>query len=124
MIHCYCDYDPPEWFNERVVSRARKPYRCSECSGPISPGEPYKYTIGKWDGYVEQFRTCERCHDCRQWLLNNLPCYCWAYGDNFEDALGYVEDAQYRAPDETKGLRFGFLRRLAIRDRFNRAARI
>lgn len=121
-MDCYCDYDPPE-FASRAVRAARKPHRCEECGGPIQPGERYESVAGKWDGIFTEFKTCERCFDIRQWVQNNVPCFCWAYGNMIEDAGTAIVDAVSRAPAETVGLRFGFLRRKIIRDRRNRQAR-
>lgn len=117
-IDCYCDYDPPE-FATVATRRARKSYRCDECSGTISVGEPYEYTFGKWEGYLDQYRICERCYDIRQWTKNNVPCLCWAYGNITQDCSDAIDEARSRAPDETLGLRFGFLRRVHMRDKFN-----
>lgn len=115
---CSCDYDPPEFIT--ILSRkARKIHHCYECSGEIRPGEVHEYVSGKWYGDLNWFRTCERCRDIRKWVHNNIPCFCWAYGNLDEDAGHAVEEACFRAPLETAGLRFGFLRRKVLRDRFN-----
>ena len=110
---CYCDYDydPPEFFRKRI-STARKEHRCGECGRIINVGAKYEYVAGKWDGHLNTFKTCEQCHDLRQWLVNSLPCFCWGYGGAFEEAAEYVDEACWAAPEETKGLRFGFWRRL------------
>ena len=57
-------------------------------------------------------KTCEPCRDLRQWVANNLPCFCWAHGNLLDDAKEAVDEARHRAPLETPGLLFGFLRRL------------
>jgi hypothetical protein len=119
---CSCDYDPPSFWSRRMPT-ARKPHRCYECAGEIQPGDKHEYVSGLWDGYFSTFRTCERCHDIRQWVKNNVPCFCWAHGNLNEDASEAVAEACYRAPEETRGLRFGLLRRFAQRDRFNRQRR-
>lgn len=87
------------------------------------PGEQYEYVVGKWSGDFSSFKTCERCHDIRKWVENNVPCACWAYGNLDEDAKETINDAYCRAPKETVGLRFGLLRRLVARDRFNKSRR-
>lgn len=122
MSDCYCDYDPPE-FHSRYIRVARKSHKCEECGGPILSGERYEYVAGKWEGYFNYFKTCERCVDLRQWVQNNVPCFCWAHGNMTEDAAEAVEEAVFRAPTETVGLRFGFLRRKVLRSRHNKAAR-
>ncbi|AWI90240.1 hypothetical protein C0214_19455 [Methylobacterium sp. DM1] len=118
---CYCDYDAPEFYRVEI-RKARKSFRCEECGGPIKPGEKYEFVAGSWDHYVSQFRTCERCHDIRVWVKNNVPCFCWAHGNMVDDAREAVSEAAWRAPEETKGLRFGFARRLLLRDRHNKTA--
>lgn len=117
---CYCDYDPPE-FCHIEIRRARKEHRCEECSGKIVPGEPYEYTRGKWNGHLDNFKVCERCFNIRTWTKNNVPCLCWAYGSIIEDCRDAIEEACYRASEETKGLRFNFLRRIVARDKLNRS---
>lgn len=115
---CTCDYDRAEVYN-LTTPKARKRYHCEECNGFIEPGEQYENVFGKWEGYVSTLRTCERCCDIRQWVKNNVPCFCWAHGSMIDDAREAVQEAADRAPKETIGLRFGLLRRLAKRDRFN-----
>lgn len=120
---CKCDYDPPE-FCHIEIRTARKGHRCSECSGRILKGERYEYTHGKWEGFLDTFKICERCYDIRQWTKNNVPCLCWAYGNVIEDCREAIEEATFRAANETIGLKFGFLRRLASRDKLNRERRL
>lgn len=119
---CVCDYDPPDWYERRVFT-ARKMHKCYECSGIILPGEQYEHVVGKWEGDVSVFKTCERCVDLRTWVKNNVPCLCWAHGNSDEDLFNAVDDAQYRAPTETVGLRFGLLRRFTMRDKRNARVR-
>jgi hypothetical protein len=108
---CYCDYDPPSFFRSHIA-RARKQHECYECRGPIRPGDQYEYAAGLWDGDFMTFKTCERCRDLRTWVKNNLPCFCWSYGNMRDDAAEAIEAARDHAPQETQGLKFGFLRRV------------
>lgn len=119
MTDCYCDYDPPEFFQQRLVKHARRRHKCEECSGVIAVGEPYECISGKWEGYFNVFKTCERCYDLRIWVKNNVPCFCPMHGGMDEAMQEAIDDAWWRAPDETIGLRFGFLRRRVLRDRHN-----
>lgn len=121
-IDCYCDYDSPE-FCHTEIRKARKPHSCSECRGVIAIGEQYEHVRGKWDGNVCTIQTCLRCLDIRTWVTNSVPCFCWAFGNMIENAREAIGAAVWRAPDETVGLRFGFLRRLVKRDRLNRERR-
>jgi len=70
MMDCFCDYEPPEFYNKYSL-RARKVHRCEECGGEIRAGEKYEYVSGKWCGDFSTFKTCERCADLRQWVKNS-----------------------------------------------------
>ena len=107
---CSCDYEPAQFYCAQI-RKARKEHRCEECGEKIIPGSKYEYVSGKWDSYVNEFKTCERCVNLRVWVKNNVPCFCWCHGNMLEDARETIEEARYRAPDETAGLMFGFLRR-------------
>lgn len=115
---CYCDYDPPEFYHLEI-RRARKPHKCHECGGFISVGEQYEHVRGKWEGYVDTFNTCERCRDIYQWTKNNVPCVCRMHGNLIDECQTAIEEATWRAAEETRGLRFGFLRRVVARNKFN-----
>jgi hypothetical protein len=119
MMDCFCDYEPPEFYNKYSL-RARKVHRCEECGGEIRAGEKYEYVSGKWCGDFSTFKTCERCADLRQWVKNSVPCFCWAHGSLHDDARDTVQDASGRAGEEAAGLRFGLLRRLVAIEKFNR----
>lgn len=115
MLDCYCDYDPPEVSSE-TLPKARKEHQCTECGTVIAVGETYERAFGVWDGIADTYKTCLRCRDLRRWVLGNVPCFCWAYTNMLDDARQCVREAALRAPDETAGLQFGFLRRVhAIR---------
>lgn len=117
MVDCYCDYDPPSFYN-LSTPKARKRHQCDECGRHIQPGEQYESATGKWEGCVSTFRTCSRCVDLRTWVKNNVPCLCWAHGNMLDDCKAAVVSAWERVPEETVGLRFGFLRRMtALRQR-------
>jgi len=122
-IDCYCDYDPPTFLEQRLVKKARKQHKCAECSGYVAVGEPYEYTAGLWDGHFDIFHICERCYNIRTWVKNNVPCFCYAFGNLNDDCIEAVDWAYKRASKEVVGLRFGLLRRFTQRDRFNMARR-
>lgn len=113
---CVCDYDAPSFYVAEVRT-ARKTHKCEECRNLILPGDKYEHVRGKWD-YVDTFKTCSHCVDLRTWTKNNVPCLCWAHGNLLDDCREAVQEAAWRAPEETAGLRFGFLRRVALAERF------
>lgn len=119
-MDCYCDYEPADFYTSKVRT-ARKRHKCSECAGHILPGERYEIVHAKWEGEIDTFKTCGQCVDIRTWTQNNIPCLCWAHSNLIADCIEAVEAARDRAPKETIGLRFGLLRRIAKRDKFNRA---
>jgi hypothetical protein len=110
-MSCFCDYEPATVWRQSLP-KARAAYRCEECGSPISKGEEHEYVFGVWDGYAGSFRTCMRCVDLRQWVKNNIPCTCWAHGNLLEDLRASIDEARDRAPSETRGILFGYLRRL------------
>ena len=111
MVDCYCDYDPAEVY-VATTPKARKSYRCDECGKPIQIGDKYERAFGVWEGSASTYFTCERCFDLRQWVTNNVPCFCWAHGNMIDDAVDTVDDAVWRAKEETKGMKFGLLRKI------------
>jgi len=117
-IDCSCDYDPPTLYRADIV-RARKRYKCCECDGVIEIGERYEYVFGLWEGYTSTHKTCERCRDLRTWVKNNVPCLCIMHGNQDEENENAIDEAYRRAASEVVGLRFGYLRRRALRDTWN-----
>lgn len=120
--YCADDYDPLQFYFAKVV-RAKKKHRCEECGASIYSGEQYERVTIKYEGEMYTITTCERCYDLRVWVKNNVPCLCTTHGNMDEEMANAIESACARAPDETIGLRFGFLRRKAARDKFNLRAR-
>lgn len=117
MSDCYCDYDRPDFY-VASIRRARKSRVCYECGGVIIPGDKYEYVSAKWDGYIDSISTCEHCRDMRVWTKNNVPCLCVMHGNQDEENELAIESAIDRAPDETRGLKFGYLRLKVARRRF------
>jgi hypothetical protein len=115
MSVCYCDYDAPAFYVQET-RKARKQHRCYECNGPIFVGEQYSHIVAKWDS-VETVKTCPPCFNVYQWTKNNVPCICPMHGDLMDSCQEAIGEAIYRAPEETRGIYFGFLRRRYERDR-------
>ena len=78
----HCDYDPPEFY-EVTWPKARKEYKCCECGYMIKRGEVHEKYSGKWDGDMGRFRTCGRCADLRDSLVE-ATCNCFTFGGLFE----------------------------------------
>lgn len=74
-----CDYDSNEFYSEGQ-RRARKQYKCCECSAPILPGELYQYAVGKSDGDMFTARTCAVCAEIRKAFC----CDGWIFGELWE----------------------------------------
>jgi hypothetical protein len=117
---CWCDYDAPRVYNASL-RKARKQHKCFECRGVILPSETYEYVFGVWGGDMSDFKTCSHCVDLRTWVKNNLPCVCWSHGNLHADLSENVQEATYRASEETRGLRFGFLRRKVMINKINKS---
>ena len=123
-LACYCDYDSPRWYASKV-RRARKVHKCEECNGLIAVGEQYEAAWGvmDWGERPYMAKTCDRCLTLRIWVKNNLPCFCWAHGNLDDDMDNAIDDARWRAPQETQGLWFGYGRLLVARKRHNEASK-
>lgn len=97
-----CMYDNGEYsaeFHSEVTRKARKRHKCGECERFIEPGENYERVVGKWDGEISTYLTCEHCVAARGWLSHE--CGGWLYEMVEEDlqehvpkirgAKGYIE---------------------------------
>lgn len=122
-MDCYCDYEPAKFLTERRVKAARKAHQCCECYRKIQPGEPYTETAGLWD-YFQTFKTCQDCQRLRDYLTISFTCYCWAYGDQFEDLRDFLDSAHRKAGDEIAGVRFRVGRLMVQRKRARQANRM
>ena len=66
---------------------AKKQHHCCECHQKIKIGEEYKYTVGKWDGEFLTFKTCEKCSN----LFESLVDFgCPTYGDMYDAYWEYL----------------------------------
>ena len=86
MSQCYCDYEMPSFFREKFV-RAKKQHKCCECHQVINIGDTYQYVIGKWDGEVQIYKSCEKCANLRD-SLNDVSCpYYRGLGEEYWEYL-------------------------------------
>jgi hypothetical protein len=86
------DFDYVTSFFNEVMRRARKPYKCCECSQPIVVGEQHQYATGKTDGDFWDYRTCRECVEIRK----TFCCGGWIYGQLWED----IREQMFRSWDE------------------------
>lgn len=59
--------DPWEFFTE-APRKARTTHICTECRRLIVKGEIYDRAVGKMDGYLGTYKTCQHCAAASQWL--------------------------------------------------------
>lgn len=117
MDACYCDHEQPEFYRQKVV-KARKLHRCDECGCDIRPGMDHEAFVGKWDGYVSMYRTCDLCLSFRRWYDANRPCFCWCFGEMFEAVRDDINSDAHIMVLEAPGFLFEVGRRyVAIRRR-------
>lgn len=89
---------------------ARKEYKCCECGKTIKKGEPYWYTVGRWDDDFAVFRMCLDCDKMWDKIIEVFE----RFGENphivfgmlrqaIEEAVeeGYLEELKERDPDES-----------------------
>lgn len=61
------DYDGERAEVWREATRkARKPHRCSECSGPIAVGDRYFNIFSVYEGNADTYRCCPKCQLVRE----------------------------------------------------------
>lgn len=118
-MECYCDYEPAKVWHEET-RKARKRHRCSECAGPIIPGEQYQYVryIG-YDGDCGCYKTCQRCLNIVAYVTAHVPCFCWYRQGLYED--GGARDTCEAYAHEAPGLLFGLWRLIVAKNRFKEA---
>lgn len=117
-FECVCDYDPSDvWEESKPVARVR--HRCTECGGPILPGERYDRVASLYDGAWSHYKTCPRCMAIVAYVKAHVPCFCWYREGLFED--GGARDTLERYAHEAPGLMFGYGRLLVALRRFKTA---
>jgi hypothetical protein len=87
----------PTFFSQSE-SIARKQHVCNECHCAISAGSKYERTAGKWDGRFEQYKTCTKCVELRNYMKAHIPCFCWSLGGLLGDAIDEARQWRRDAP--------------------------
>lgn len=83
------DYDPWEFYSLKIV-RAKKCWRCYECSREIRIGERYEYIAGKYSHGIEEYRTCLDCMNIRNGLSCDGGVEVGNLWENIENIFGQV----------------------------------
>lgn len=86
---CSLDYDPPDFWTERLV-RAAKPHRCGECDRVIEPSETYWRATSKYDGAIGTYKTCVHCRVGHDWL--SINCGGFSYHGLDEEMAEHVDE--------------------------------
>lgn len=97
-MDCFCDYEGPEFYSQRTKT-ARVLHRCCECDHAIQPGEKYEFVAGKWGGYFNTHKTCNRCVSLRDHVAAHVRCFCFAH----ENLLDDVRETVRYLPSEAIG---------------------
>lgn len=116
---CYCDYgDAPDVYNA-TRRKARKAYRCSECSSPINAGEEYERAAMLYERSWAIERTCCRCLAARDYIAAHAPCFCWLHGSMLDDAKSVIDEYGH----ESAGFYIGAMKRVLRAERHQPATR-
>ena len=90
MNDCSCiwvdDYVVPEFYSS-VIRKSKKEHTCCECGRVISSNEQYENVYGKWDGNIEEFKTCCDCLSIR----NAMFCDGVVHGSIIEDLRNHID---------------------------------
>lgn len=95
---CSCDYEPVSFLVEEKIKKARKKHRCAECHGNVAVGEPYSRRRFGFEGSVYNEAICVRCDDLIKWATISVPCFCYGFGNLFEDLHSMVEQVSGDVP--------------------------
>lgn len=90
------DADGWEFYSERQVKAARKAHRCEECGRTIAVGEPYRYAVGRYDGYVGDYHHCRHCEAAGEWLV--VACNGYLFGGVLADLQEHTEHPELDSP--------------------------
>ena len=63
--------------------KARKPHRCSLCTGPIHPGDTYNRSTNIYDGRIYDWLTCQPCLE--DGIFNIV--WDWSYGTFYDEGI-------------------------------------
>ena len=82
-------------FYHATRQRARKEHVCSECRGPILPGEKYEYVAARWDSF-DVLKTCPTCLAVRDAFF----CGAFCHGVIWDDMQNHIDTYDGEISDE------------------------
>lgn len=90
-MDCGCiyvgSYDASKFY-KAGTQIARKEHLCSECGRIINKGELYEKAVGKWDGRLDSFKTCNDCLSVR----DNFFCNGFYHEGLWEDLDDHIRE--------------------------------
>ncbi len=92
MSECYCDYGDAPSVYCATTHKARVRHSCYECGKSIIPGEKYERAAMLYEGMWDTNKTCVRCLDVRQYIMDHAPCFCWMHGSMLDDAKKVISE--------------------------------
>lgn len=100
MLACGCeDLETVDWSRVQM-RRARKEHQCCECRYTITPGQSYQVAVHQIEGQIYQTKTCERCVDLWDALVDLGFCR-WMDGGMLEETYAeYLEEYVPMSDDE------------------------
>jgi hypothetical protein len=98
-------------FYSKSMRVARKAHKCYECGNKIEPGTRYENVSAKWEEGFEEFKTCPKCLELRDYTIchGHIPCLCWSHGSMIDDCIETLKEYAHELP----GMLFGGYRLLA-----------
>jgi hypothetical protein len=102
VSNCCLADDMADIYNE-TWQRARKHYKCCECSSAIEPKDSYQRVTMLYDGMWDTYKTCEKCADLRESLADiDCPAFEYlseCYTDNIRPCVKRGTHAAKLVPD-------------------------
>jgi len=90
-MNCLIDVDPDYCYEQLFckILKAKRQWRCGECSTPIFKGSDHEVFVGRIDDdRIETHRTCMMCVQIR-----NKFCCNWHYEGLYDDIQNAIEDS-------------------------------
>jgi len=88
---CDCDVLTPDYDESgdlmcrEIHLKAKRDVACVECHTNVPAGTGHYFVKGKWDDHYQKYSICEDCHAIGEYFENTEECFCWAFGDLYEE---------------------------------------